>query len=88
MTTTHFCLTTYYVRDLLGEIRPIFVKENVVPGLKYDLSSVKGLNQLVYVVQHRPDTEESCVPDPEESGVHATINKKIDKPKQTNILVY
>ena len=32
MSTTHLCLKTYYVRDRLGEIRPIVVKAYVVPG--------------------------------------------------------
>ena len=45
----------------------------VVPGLKYDLLSVKGLNQAGYAVSHHPD--------PEQSGVHAMINNKIDKSK-------
>ncbi len=40
MSTTHLCLKTYYVRDRLGEIRPIVVKAYVVPGLKYALISV------------------------------------------------
>ena len=44
MSTTHLCLKTYYVRDRLGKIRPIVVKACVVPGLKYDLLPVKGLN--------------------------------------------
>ena len=64
---------TYYVRDRLGEIRPIVVKAYVVPGLKYDLLSVKGLNQCGYAVYHHPD--------PEESGVFALINNKMDKAK-------
>ena len=73
MSTTHLCLKTYYVRDRLGEIRPIVVKAYVVPGLKYDLLSVKGLNKCGYAVFHHPD--------PEESGVYAVINKKTDKAK-------
>ncbi len=44
MSTTHRCLETHYVRGRLGEIRPIVVKAYVVPGLKHDLLSVKGLN--------------------------------------------
>ena len=46
MNTMHLCYKTYYVRDRLGEIRPIIVKAYVVPGLKYDLllAWVKGLN--------------------------------------------
>ncbi len=73
MSTTHLCLKTYYVGDRLGEIRPIVVKAYVVPGLKYDLLSVKGLNKCGYAVFHHPD--------PEESGVYAVINKKTDKAK-------
>ena len=42
--TTHLCYKTYFVKDRLGEIRPIIVKAYVVPGLKYDLLSVRGLN--------------------------------------------
>jgi hypothetical protein len=57
----------------LGEIRPIVVKAYVVPGLKHDLISVKGLNQAGYRVIHDEDEEES--------GVFAVINKKIDKAK-------
>ena len=34
MSTTHLCLKTYYVRDRLGEIRPIVMKAFVAPGLK------------------------------------------------------
>ncbi len=30
MSTTHRCLKTYYVRDSLGEIRPIVVKADIV----------------------------------------------------------
>ncbi len=73
MSTTHRCLKTYYVRDRLGEIRPIVVKEYVVPGLKHNLLSVKGLNQSGYRVIHDADEEES--------GVFAVINKKIHKAK-------
>ena len=73
MSTTHLCLKTYYVRDRLGEIRPIVVKAYVVPGLKYDLLSVKGLNKCGYAVYHHPD--------PEEAGVFALINNKMDKAK-------
>ena len=73
MSTTHLCLKTYYVRDRLGEIRPIAVKAYVDPGLKYDLLSVKGLDKCGYAVYHQPD--------PEESGVYAVINKKMDKAK-------
>ncbi len=70
---THLCLKTYYVRDRLGEIRPIVVEAYVVSGLKYDLVSVKGLNKCGYAVFHHPD--------PEKSGVYAVINKKTDKAK-------
>ena len=73
MFTTHLCLKTYYVRDRLGEIRPIVVKAYVVPGLKYDLLSVKGLNKCGYDVYHHPD--------PEELGVFALTNHKMNKTK-------
>ena len=73
MSTTHLCLKTYYFRDRLGEIRPIVVKAYVVPGLKYDLLSVKGLNKCCYAVYHHPD--------PKESGVFALTNNKMDKAK-------
>ena len=43
--TTHLCYKTYFDKDRLGEIRPIIVKAYVVPGLKYDLLSVKELYQ-------------------------------------------
>ncbi len=61
MSTTYRCLKTYYVRDRLGEIRPIVVKAYVVPGLKHDLLPVKGLNQSGYRVIHDEDEEESKV---------------------------
>ena len=54
MSTTHLCLKTYYVRDRSGEIRPIVVKAYVVPGLKYDLLSVKGfkiVDMLYSIIQ-------------------------------------
>jgi hypothetical protein len=73
MSTTHHCIKTYYFHDRLGEFRPIVVKAYVVPGLKHDLLSVKGLNQSGYRVIHDEDEEES--------GVFAVINKKIDKAK-------
>ncbi len=68
MSTTRSCLKTYYVRDRLGEIRPIDVKAYVVPGLKYHILSVKGLNKCGYDVFHHPD--------PEEYVVYAVIKKK------------
>jgi hypothetical protein len=71
MSTTHRFLKMYYVRDCLGEIRPSVVKAYVVPGLKHDLLSVKGLNQTGYRGIHDEDEEESTV--------FAVINKKIDK---------
>ena len=73
MNSTHLCYKTYYVCDRLGEIRPIIVKAYVVPGLEHDLLSVKGLNKAGYSVHHHPD--------PEQSGVYAVINNKIDKSK-------
>jgi hypothetical protein len=57
----------------LGEIRPTVVKAYVVPGLKYDLLSVKRLIKCGYAVYHHPDSDES--------GVYAIINKKADKSK-------
>ena len=51
----------------------MLVKAYVVPGLKYDLLSVKGLNKCVYAVYHHPD--------PEGSGVFALTNNKMDKAK-------
>ena len=45
----------------------------MVPGLKYDLLSVKGLNRAGYAVSHHPD--------PGQSGVYAVINNKIDNSK-------
>ncbi len=59
--------------DRLGEIQPIIVKAYVVPGLKHDLSSVKGLSKAGYSVHHHPG--------PEQSGVYAVINNKIGKSK-------
>ncbi len=50
MSTTHQDLKTYCIRDRLGKIRPIVVQAYVVPGLKHDLLSVKGLNQSGYRV--------------------------------------
>ena len=44
-----------------------------MPGLKHDLLSVKGLNKAGYAVNHHPD--------PEQSGVYAVRNNKIDKSK-------
>ncbi len=73
MNSTHLCYKTYYVCDRLGEIRPLIVKAYVVSGLKHDLLSVKGLNKARYLVHHHPD--------PEQSGVYAVINNKIDKSK-------
>ncbi len=73
MNSTHLCYKTYYVCDRLGEIRLIIVKAFVVPGLKHDLLSVKGLNKTGYSVHHHPD--------PEQPGVYAVINNKIDKSK-------
>ena len=73
MRTTHLCHKTYFVKDRLGETRPIIVKAYVVPGLKHDLLSVEGLNLAGYAVNHHPD--------PEQSGVYAVINNKINKSK-------
>ncbi len=73
MNSTHLCYKTYYVCDRLGEVRLIIVKGYVVPGLKHDLLPVKGLNKAGYAVNHHPY--------PEQSGVYAVINNKIDKYK-------
>ena len=73
MSTTHLWLKTYYVRDQLGENLPIVVKACVVPGLKYDLLSVKGLNKCGYAVYHHPE--------PGGSGAFALANNKMDKAK-------
>jgi hypothetical protein len=64
----------------LGEIHPIFFKGYVVPGLKYDLLSVKGLNKCGYAVcgTHKCGYHN---PDPGESDLYAIINKLIDKAK-------
>ncbi len=71
ISTTHLCLKTYYLRDRLGEIRPIIVNAYIFPGVKYDLISVKRLNKCGYAVFHHPY--------PELSGVYAVINKKTNK---------
>jgi hypothetical protein len=54
------------------------VKAYVVPGLKQDLLSVKGINKAGYAVYQHPD--------PEQSGVYAVINNKIDKYKSFPIM--
>ena len=64
-------LQNLFVKDRLGEIRPIIVQAYVVPGLKYDKG--KGLYRAGYAGSHHPD--------PEQSGVYAVINNKIDKSK-------
>ena len=73
MSTTHLCLMTYCFRDRLEGIRPIVVKACVVPGLIYDPLSAKGHTKCGNAVYHHPD--------PEESGVYALINNKMDKAK-------
>ena len=62
--TSHVCSKTYFAIDRLGSLRPI------VPGLRYDLLSAKGLNKAGYRVIHDEDEHES--------GIYAVINKKID----------
>ncbi len=57
----------------MGEIRPIIVKADVAPGLKYDLLSKKSLNRAGYAINHHPD--------PEQPGVYAVLNNNIDKSK-------
>jgi hypothetical protein len=80
MSTSYLCLNeAYYVRDLLGEICPIVDKAYVVPRLKYDLLSVKGLKKCGYKVCHQQD--------PEELGIHAIINKKTDKAKSFPFMI-
>ncbi len=73
MNSTNQCYRTYYVCDRLGIVRLIIVKAYVVPGLKHNLLSVKGLKRAGYEVNHH-----SC---PEQSGVYAVINNNIDKSK-------
>ncbi len=68
--TTHICLKTYFVRDRTGTIRPIVVKAYIIPALRHDLLSVKGLNESGYHVIHDEDDMES--------GEYAVINRKID----------
>ena len=67
------CSKTYFAIDRIGELRPITVKAYIVPGLRYDLLSVKGLNRAGYRVIHDEDGHES--------GIYAVINKKIDHSK-------
>ena len=45
----------------------------MVPGLKHDLLSAKGLNKAGYSVHHHPDSAQS--------RVYAVIKNKIDKSK-------
>ena len=71
--TSHVCSKTYFAIDRTGELRPISVKAYIVPGLRYDLLSVKGLNRAGYRVIHDEDGHES--------GIYAVINKKIDHSK-------
>jgi hypothetical protein len=71
--TTHICLKTYFVGDQTGTIRPIVVKAYIVPALRHDLLSVKGLDKSGYRVIHDEDDMES--------GVYAVINRKIDAAK-------
>ena len=71
MSITHLRYKTYYIRDRQGDIRPIIVNACVVPGLKYNLLSVRGLTKAVYAVHHHLD--------PGELGIYAAvINKNID----------
>ena len=85
MNTTHLCYKTFYVRDRLGEFRPIIVKAYVVPGLKYDLLSVKGLNRAGYAVKLQSVTV-SHHPDPEQSGVYGTICCDQQQDRQIQII--
>ncbi len=75
MSTSHLCLNTYYILNLLGEIRPIVVRAYVVTGLRHDLLSLKGFNQSGYRVIHDDSGDE------EESVVFVFINKKTNKSK-------
>ena len=45
----------------------------MVPGLKHDHLSVKGLNKAGYAVNHHPDQKQF--------GVYVVIKNKIDKSK-------
>ena len=65
-----------FVTDWEKSDQFIIVKAYVVPlaRQKYDLLLLKGLNRAGYAVNHHPD--------PEQSGVYAVINNKIDKSKQ------
>ena len=73
MTPTHVCLTTYYARDLTGELRPITTKTYSVDNLKHDRLSGKMLNKAGY----RIILDE----DPEESGIFLVNEGKICKSK-------
>jgi hypothetical protein len=52
------CLTTYYVRDRTGELRPITTKTYIVNNLKHDLLSGKALNKAGYRIILDKDPEE------------------------------
>jgi hypothetical protein len=54
------------------------VKAYIVPALRHDLLSVKGLNKSGYHVIHDEDEMDS--------GVHAVINRKIDTPKSFAVM--
>ncbi len=71
--STHLRCKTYYVCDRLGEVRQIIVKAYVVPRLKHDHLSGEGLDKAGYAVNHHPE--------PEQPGVYAVINNKIEKSK-------
>ncbi len=71
MNSAHLFYKTYYVCDRLGEVQPIIVKACVLPELKHGFLSVNGLNEAGYAANH--------IPDPDQSGVYAVINNKIDK---------
>jgi hypothetical protein len=71
--TTHICLKTCFVRDRTGTIRPLVVNVCIVPALRHDLLSVKGLNKSEYRAIHDEDEMES--------GIYAVINRKIDTAK-------
>ncbi len=54
--TSHVCSKTYIARDKTEVPQPTMVKEYIVIGIRYDLLSVKGLNEAGYRVIH--DKEE------------------------------
>ncbi len=60
-------------------IRPVVVKAYIVPALRHDLSSAKGLNKSGYRVLRDEDEVES--------GAYAVINKQIALPNNLHLCV-